>query len=79
VRENRARCGCRYVRLFPRARAQHGIASGRGYDDEPMIDLLLARGARSDARDTMWDGAPLDWAIHEQRESARIRLERIII
>jgi hypothetical protein len=45
-------------------------------DDVAMIDLLLARGARIDARDKLWDGTPLDWAIHEQREAARIRLER---
>jgi len=46
-------------------------------DDAAMIDLLLGRGARTDARDTLWDGTPLDWATHERREAARLRLERI--
>jgi ankyrin repeat protein len=46
-------------------------------DDVAMIDLLLARGASRDTRDTLWDGTPLDWALHEHREFARARLERI--
>jgi ankyrin repeat protein len=45
-------------------------------DDVAMIDLLLAREAQLDVRDTLWGGIPLDWAIHEHREAARIRLER---
>ena len=43
-------------------------------DDVALIDLLLARGAPTDARDRMWNGTPLDWAIHEHREHARKRL-----
>lgn len=43
-------------------------------DDVALIDLLLARGAPADARDRMWNGTPLDWAIHDHRERARKRL-----
>ncbi len=44
-------------------------------DDPELIALLLAHGARRDVRDTVWDGTPLDWAIHEGRERARASLE----
>jgi hypothetical protein len=43
-------------------------------DDVALIDLLLARGAPTDVRDRVWNGTPLDWAIHERREQARKRL-----
>jgi peptide-methionine (S)-S-oxide reductase len=46
-----------------------------GDDNVPMIDLLLSRGARPDARDTLWDGTPLGWAIHGNRSAARQALE----
>ena len=45
-------------------------------DDVPLIEMLLDRGARTDCRDTLWDGTPLDWAIHEHRSAARDVLER---
>ena len=31
---------------------------------EDGVRLLVARGARLDIRDTIWDGTPLGWAIH---------------
>ncbi|MBV9456913.1 MAG: ankyrin repeat domain-containing protein [Bradyrhizobium sp.] len=31
---------------------------------EDGVRLLVARGARLDVRDTIWDGTPLGWAIH---------------
>jgi hypothetical protein len=43
-------------------------------DDVALIDLLLAHGAPTDVRDRVWNGTPLDWAIHERREQARKRL-----
>jgi ankyrin repeat protein len=45
-------------------------------DNVPLIELLLARGARTDRRDTIWDGTPLDWATHFNRANARAILER---
>jgi hypothetical protein len=44
-------------------------------DHVALIELLLANGARADQRDTLWDGTPLDWAMHEGRAAARSRLE----
>ncbi len=46
-------------------------------DRADLIEFLLARGARTDIRDTLWSGTPLDWAIHGQNEAARIALERV--
>ncbi len=44
-------------------------------DDPELLALLVSRGARRDIRDTVWDGTPLDWAIHEKRQRARAFLE----
>jgi hypothetical protein len=33
-------------------------------DDMPMLELLLAHGARADIRDTLWNGTALGWAVH---------------
>jgi hypothetical protein len=41
-------------------------------DDPAMLELLLARAARTDVRDGLWGGTPLDWAIHERRPRAVI-------
>jgi ankyrin repeat protein len=32
-----------------------------------VVELLVARGARLDVRDTIWGGTPLGWALHEER------------
>jgi ankyrin repeat protein len=45
-------------------------------DDPALVELLLAHGARADLRDTLWDGTPLGWAIHENKPAARAALER---
>jgi hypothetical protein len=29
-----------------------------------VVRLLVARGARLDIRDTIWNGTPLGWALH---------------
>jgi Ankyrin repeat len=44
-------------------------------DDPELLALLVSYGARRDIKDTVWDGTPLDWAIHERRERARAFLE----
>jgi peptide-methionine (S)-S-oxide reductase len=44
-------------------------------DDPELLGLLVDHGARRDVRDTVWNGTPLDWAIHEGRERARAFLE----
>jgi peptide-methionine (S)-S-oxide reductase len=43
-------------------------------DNVPLIRLLLERGARPDIRDTLWDGTPYDWAVHQQRPAAAAAL-----
>ncbi|HEY0382244.1 MAG TPA: ankyrin repeat domain-containing protein [Candidatus Elarobacter sp.] len=40
----------------------------------PLIELLLAHGARKDQRDTLWDGTPLGWATYCNREEAKAAL-----
>ena len=62
-----------YMPVHAHSTALHQAAAD---DDVAMIDLLLSRGARTDQRDTLWDGTPLDWAIHVNRPAARAALER---
>jgi peptide-methionine (S)-S-oxide reductase len=41
-----------------------------------LVEFLVARGARLDARDTLWNGTPIGWATHVGNEEARAALER---
>ena len=61
-----------YLPVHAHSTALHQAALG---DDAALIELLLARGARTDQRDTLWDGTPLGWAIHQGRSAARAALE----
>jgi hypothetical protein len=45
-----------------------------GDDNVAAIDVLLERGARADARDTLWGATPLEWAIYLDKPAARERL-----
>ena len=45
-------------------------------DDVTMLELLLARGAKLDVRDKLWNATPLDWTIHEGKDAARAVIER---
>ena len=45
-------------------------------DSGDIIAFLLARGAHLDTRDTLWNGTPLDWALHSKSDVARAALER---
>lgn len=40
-----------------------------------LMELLIARGARTDVADRLWNGTPLDWAIHQGKARARAYLE----
>jgi len=40
-------------------------AAGGGYDE--LVRLLVARGARLDLKDVLWQATPADWAKHEGR------------
>jgi peptide-methionine (S)-S-oxide reductase len=43
-----------------------------------LMELLVARGARTDVPDKLWGGTPLGWAIHENKARARKWLENIV-
>jgi hypothetical protein len=47
-------------------------------DDVALLELLVGRGARTDIRDTVFGGTPLEWAQHEQRPRAIAYLERLL-
>jgi hypothetical protein len=53
-----------YLELHAHATALHQAAL---QDDVPMVELLLARGARTDIRDTLHHATPLGWALHDGR------------
>jgi peptide-methionine (S)-S-oxide reductase len=44
-------------------------------DDMPMMELLLARGARSDIPDTMWNSTALGWAKYMGKRKAEAVLQ----
>jgi len=46
-------------------------------DDAALVALLLAYGARTDQRDTLWDATPLGWANYHGRPNARALLEKV--
>ena len=48
------------------------------HEDLPMMELLVARGARTDIPDKLWGSTPLGWTIHENKPRARAWLERRI-
>jgi peptide-methionine (S)-S-oxide reductase len=41
-----------------------------------LMELLVARGARTDIADKLWNATPLDWAIYQGKDRARAWLER---
>jgi len=43
-------------------------------DDVELMKLLVERGARLDIRDTLWDGTPLGWAVHNKKAKAEAYL-----
>jgi ankyrin repeat protein len=47
-------------------------------DDVPMLRLLVEHGAKLDVRDTMWNGTPLDWAIHGKKSAAEAYLRSVL-
>ena len=40
-----------------------------------LMELLVARGARTDIADTLWGSTPLGWAIHQGKSRAQAYLE----
>jgi peptide-methionine (S)-S-oxide reductase len=58
---------------------QHSVPLHQAALDEniELMELLIARGARTDIRDTMWNSTPLGWARHEGKAKAVAFLERL--
>jgi len=42
-----------------------------------LMKLLVAHGARLDIRDTLWDGTPLGWAVHNKKTEAEAYLRSL--
>lgn len=40
-----------------------------------LMELLVARGARTDVPDKLWGSTPLGWAIHQNKVQSRAWLE----
>jgi peptide-methionine (S)-S-oxide reductase len=60
-----------YLELHSHCTALHQAAL---QDDVPMVELLLARGARTDICDTIHRGTPLGWALHDGQPRAVTKL-----
>jgi ankyrin repeat protein len=45
--------------------------------DVEMLKLLVARGGRLDIRDTLWNGTPLGWAVHNKKTEAEAYLRSL--
>jgi ankyrin repeat protein len=45
--------------------------------DVEMLKLLVARGGRLDIRDTLWNGTPLGWAVHNKQTEAEAYLRSL--
>ena len=48
------------------------------HNDVGLLELLVARGARLDARDTLWNGTPLGWAVHGGKSAAEAYLRSLM-
>jgi ankyrin repeat protein len=46
-------------------------------DDVAMLTLLVERGARLDAPDTLWRSTPLGWAVHTKKPAAEAYLRAL--
>ena len=51
----------------------HGAFAGH----EAVVRLLVERGARLDTRDLLWDGTPLGWALHGNRDAVAAYLRSV--
>jgi len=63
-----------FLPIHAHSTALHQAAN---YDDVPMLELLVAHGARDDIEDTLFRGTALGWAIHENKPAARAYLEAL--
>ena len=45
------------------------------HEDIPIMEMLVSHGARTEIRDRLWKGTPLNWASHEGKARAQAWLE----
>lgn len=62
-----------YLFLHSHSGALHQAAL---HDDVDLLELLVRAGARTDLRDTLWNGTPHGWAVHEGKPRAAAYLEQ---
>jgi hypothetical protein len=48
-----------------------------GFGHLELVKLLVARGARTDLKDVLWHGTPLEWAQHEGRTEVEAYLREV--
>ncbi len=63
-----------FLALHSHSEALHQAAL---HDDVELLELLVGRGARTDVRDTLWNGTPREWAVHARRPRAAAYLESV--
>ena len=63
-----------YLPVHKHSQALHQAAL---HNDLALLELLVARGARLDTRDTLWNGTPLGWAVHNKRTAAEAYLRSL--
>jgi hypothetical protein len=74
----RSRPQFRYVRHGARVDLAVAADLDRVEDfPEPVVRLLLERGARLDVKDALWQGTPAGWARHEVRTEIEKYLQEV--
>ena len=63
--------------LLPVHRHSTALHQAAINDDVEMLELLVAHGARTDTRDTLWNGTPLGWAVHGRKAKAEAYLRSL--
>jgi ankyrin repeat protein len=63
-----------YLPVHKHSQALHQAAL---HNDVALLELLVAHGARLDARDTLWDGTPLGWAVRGKKQAAEAYLRSL--
>lgn len=65
-----------FIPVHSHSTALHAAADN---DDVAMLQLLVAHGARTDVRDTLWNGTALNWATHMKRSHAEAYLRTLSV
>jgi ankyrin repeat protein len=63
--------------LLPVHRHSTPLHQAAANDDVDMLKLLIAHGAHAAARDTLWQGTPLAWAVHTRKPKSEAFLRSL--